>query len=204
MEQLAGRVKLIVCFRNPVDRAFSHYLMDARAEPGLSYAEKAWQFDALVRQGGTKYVRFGHYADQVAPYLARFGRAAIHPVFFEDIAVDPIRVFRDVCVFLGVASDYVPDKLGTRVNASKRYRSAPLFNFLRSGVRTMERIGLDGLVLFLKRTAVRDRILAIVEVRDDYEPMLPVTRRTLMEIYAEGNGRLSRMFGRDLASWNRA
>ena len=200
---LSGRVRLIVCFRNPADRAYSHFLMDARAEAGLSSEAKARRFDELVRAGGSKYVQFGHYADQLQPYLERFGREAVHAVFYDDIVADPQRVVRDLCAFLGVDASFVPASLSARVNASKRYRSVRLFRLLQGGVRLMERVGLGELVLYLKRTAVRDRVLEALEVPEGYEPMWPQTRRELVRIYAEGNARLGQRFGRDLRRWSR-
>jgi len=203
MAPLAGRVKLIVCFRNPADRAFSHYMMDAREERGLTQQDKVRRFDELVRSGGSKYVEFGRYSGQIAPYLRRFGRDSVHAVFFEDISSDPLRVFRETCAFLGVDPAIVPASLASRVNASKRYRSVRLFKGLQAGVRAMEAVGLERLVLYLKRTAVRDQVLRMLETPEDYEPMLPGTRRHLVDLYREGNERLAELFGRDLSGWNR-
>lgn len=200
---LAGRVRLIVCFRNPADRAYSHFLMDARAETGLPSEAKARRFDELVRAGGSKYVRFGHYADQLQPYLQRFGREAVHAVFYDDIVTDPLGVVRGVCAFLGVDKTFVPASLGARVNPSKRYRSVRLFNLLQGGLRVMERVGFGEVVLYLKRTAVRDRVLAALEVPEGYGPMLPQTRRELARIYAETNARLGQLLDRDLSGWSR-
>ena len=200
---LAGRVKLIVCFRNPADRAFSHFMMDAREDDGLTQEDKARRFDELVRKGGSKYVEFGRYADQLAPYVERFGRGSMHAVFFEDINSDPLRVVGDACAFLGVDPAFVPSSLTSRVNASKRYRSVRLFKGMQAGVRALEAAGLGHLVLYLKRTAVRDRVLRMLEVPEEYGPMLPETRRRLVEFYREGNDRLAGLFGRDLSQWNR-
>lgn len=201
---LAGRVKLIACFRDPADRAFSHFMMDAREQEGLTQEDKARRFDELVRTGGSKYVEFGRYADQVAPYLERFGRENLHAVFFEDIRSDPLRVVSDACAFLGVDPAFVPSSLTSRVNAAKRYRSVRIFKGLQAGVRVLEAAGLDRFVLYLKRTAVRDRVLRMLEVPEEYLPMLPETRKRLVEFYREGNERLAGLLGRDLSQWNRA
>jgi hypothetical protein len=204
MAQLSGRLKLISCFRNPVDRAYSHFMMDARAHAGLSDRDKARMFDELVRAGDSKYVRFGFYAAQISPFVEIFGRQAIHAVFFDDIRDKPHDVLRDICIFLGVASDFVPNSLMGSVNSSKRYRSVWLFNTLRGTVRLADRIGLGELIMFLKRIAIRDRVLELLEVPDQYHPMSRDTRRRLAATYADSNRRLGEIFDRDLSTWQKA
>lgn len=201
---LAGRMRLIVCLRNPADRAFSHYLMDARAFPDMTHAEKLRDFERLVREGDSKYVAFGHYAAQLEPYLERFGREAIHAVYFDDIANDPCGVVRDVCRYLGVDDSHAPAALATRVNPAKRYRSVRLFRTLQRGVRLAEHVGLEPLILRLKRNGVRDRVLGVLETREEYEPLPVELRRRLVERYCAGNARLGAILGRDLSAWNAA
>jgi len=194
-------VKILLAFRNPVERAYSHFMMDAREHQGLTYREKAALFDTLVERGGSKYVRYGLYAEQARPYLEFFGPERVLAVFFEDLTKDPRGVLRSVFGFLNVDTDFVPTFLHTRINESKRYRSVNLFNFLRTCVHTAERFGLAGLVLYLKRTSVRSRVLRMLEVSEQYEPMLPRTRNRLAEFYQDSNHELGKMFGRDLAVW---
>jgi hypothetical protein len=199
---LAGRVRLVVCLRNPAERAFSHYLMDARAFPDMSHAEKLRDFEWLVREGGSKYLEYGHYAKQLEPYLERFGREAIHAVFYDDITDDPAAVVADVCRFLGVDDSHSPAALAVRVNAAKRYRSVRLFRTLQRGVRVAEHLGLEPLILRLKRNGLRDRVLGALETREEYEPLPVELRHRLVGRYAAGNTRLGAILGRDLSAWN--
>jgi hypothetical protein len=202
MRCLVGHSRLLVCLRNPADRAYSHYLMDARADAALSDAEKQRRFHELALEGSSKYVSFGDYAAQLDPYLDAFGRERMHLLFFEDIAREPLEVFRQVCRFLAVSETFVPLRASEAVNAAKRYRSVRLFNLLRAGVRIAEQVGLAPLILQLKRAAIRDRVLAMLETSHAYAPMWPQTRKVLIERYAAGNARLARVVDRDLRSWS--
>jgi hypothetical protein len=203
MRFLAGHAKLLVAFRDPAERAYSHYLMDARDRPGLAEAERLRDFECVVARGGSKYVEFGHYARQLRPFIETFGPERLHCILFEDIRDRPREIMRGMFEFLGVDPGFVPSALQTKLNAAKRYRSARAFNLLRRVVRLAEMAGMSDLILYLKRTAVRDRVLRLLEVDESYTPLSPDMRRRLVEIFRESNRELSVMIGRDLDVWNR-
>jgi hypothetical protein len=203
MRFLAGRCKLIVAFRNPIDRAFSHFLMDAREWSGVSDEEKLERFRQLVEEGGSKYVEFGFYARQLRPYVEAFGLSNIHVVLFDDIRERPGEVMQGLLTFLGVDDSFVSSQLGTPVNAAKRYRSPRLFRLMRRLVRLLEAVGVGRFVLFLKRTAVRDRIIAMFEVDQAYSPLPASLRRRMLAIYEDDCAELSRLIDRDLSFWRR-
>lgn len=107
--------KIIVLLRDPIERAYSHYLMDVRAgrqrEPfyealmrDAEREEKAWGVSHL-------YVELGHYAAQVSRYLDTFGGDRVLVAMFEDLKRDAGGLLRLVCSFLEVdqeAVDSVP------------------------------------------------------------------------------------------------
>lgn len=85
--------KIIILLREPVDRAFSHYLMDVgdgiQDRPFLEalredYAshEKGWGVSNL-------YVELGMYCRQVSRYLECFGPGNVLILFFEEVFADP-------------------------------------------------------------------------------------------------------------------
>jgi hypothetical protein len=203
MRILAGRAKFLVAFRDPAERAFSHFMMDARERPGMTDTELLRDFERVVAGGGSKYVEFGHYARQLRPFLENFGPDMFHFVLFEDIRERPGDVMRGVFEFLGVNPDFVPSALQVKVNAAKRYRSVRAFEFLRRAVRLAEMAGFSDLVLYFKRTAVRDRVLSLLERDEPYTPIANAMRRRLVEMYRTSNRELSTMINRDLDAWNR-
>lgn len=201
MAFLSGSVRLIVALRHPVDRAFSHFLMDAREWPDTSHRKKLEEFRRISAQPESKYIRFGMYACQLQPVFEAFGPERIHVVLFEDIQSDPRGVIRGVLEFLGADGDFLPSKIETPVNAAKRYRSPRLFNVLRSAVRVGERLGLSRAILYLKKTAVRDKVIAMLEVDEGYEPLPAELHRELAGHYRADIQALERLIGRDLSSW---
>lgn len=201
MAFLAGSVRLVVALRHPVDRAFSHFLMDAREWPDASNRQKLDEFRRIIAKPESKYIRFGLYARQLEPVFETFGPERIHAVLFDDIQAEPRRVIRGVLEFLGADPGFVPSKIETPVNAAKRYRSPKLFKALRGAVQVGERLGLSGAILHLKKTAVRDKVIAMLEVDEGYEPLPMELRRELTSYYRADIQALEGLIGRDLGGW---
>ena len=97
--------------RDPVERTISHYwhMVELRGEmrPPLQ---------AILAE--PHYTEVSHYADQLQPYLERFGRDRIHVLTFEELKRDPQAAVRAVFAWLGVATDFVPEELGAAHNVT--------------------------------------------------------------------------------------
>ena len=98
--------KIIILLREPVGRAYSHYLNDAREgtekRPFLQavtedYARqhKGWGVSHL-------YADLGFYCHQVERYLATFPPHNVYIEFFEAFVGDPVPVLESIFRFLGV------------------------------------------------------------------------------------------------------
>lgn len=111
IKQSVPDAKIIILLREPIDRAFSHYLMDMR-----SGIQRRPFYDALRKDyaSPTKgwgishlYVELGLYCGQVSRYLERFGRENVIVLFFEEVFADPGSIslaLGRVLNFLGVDS----------------------------------------------------------------------------------------------------
>lgn len=194
-------MKLLVCLRNPVDRAFSHYMMSQRIS-SLSIEAKIVAFDKVARQTDCKFVRFGLYANQLDPFAHLFDKNQLHISLFDEIADDPIQMIQSVYRHIGVADDFLPNSLNTVVNRSALYRNEALFGALRKTVQATERSFLAPFILKLKMNGVRDKVLNWWRVSDTRTEMLAETRLFLQEYYAESNMRLIKDFGLDVSIWD--
>jgi len=104
--------KIIIALRNPVDRGFSHYLMDKRLGfVNLSYEDivlgnsKHPQAKLYCQQ----YVDLGQYYEQIKRYLAEFGEKQVKIVFYEDIIKDIQKVIKELYAFLNVDCSFSPN-----------------------------------------------------------------------------------------------
>ena len=104
--------KIIIMLRNPVDRAFSHYLMDYRL--GLV----SDSFESIIKKKSKhknaklfyqQYIDVSEYARQVSGYLDVFDKENILFIDYEDFKNDVSAVVDDAYIFLGVNDDFQPN-----------------------------------------------------------------------------------------------
>jgi hypothetical protein len=194
MAEVIPEAKLIASLRNPVDRAYSHYLKERGWiwEP-LEFADAiAAEPDRLahateVRRDRYAYLDKGRYLPQLQRVCEHFPRSSLLVVIFEDLRADPEGTFRRIFEFLDVDPSFVPPDLRTRVGSHKSLRS-------RRFHRALSR---------LPRSSAR-RALEKMNIRSsDPPPMDPAVRARLVEGYAEHNAALASWLGRNLDAWKR-
>lgn len=98
------QARFIYIMRDPVERTISHYwhMVELRGELRNP-------MDSITRD--PHYTEVSHYADQLAPYLARFGRDRVHVLTFEELKHDPQSAVRAVFDWLGVDADHMPEDI---------------------------------------------------------------------------------------------
>jgi hypothetical protein len=139
--ELLPNVKLIAVLREPVDRAISNYWMEYhRGNEPLSLGEAmrqepsrgAPEIDRVgardwsgkpVRAWG--YITRSRYAEQLERWLEHFPRSQLLIVEFDDLANDPLGVYRRVLEFIGVDPDVAPPPRFETRNAGSRSTTDP-------------------------------------------------------------------------------
>ena len=191
--------RIIISLRNPVQRAFSHYLMeyhsgreslpfDKAVQADLSRCEKGWGVSF-------QYVELGLYADQVERYLTAFGRSRVLVILFEDLIRDTPSVMRRIAEFLDIDPAGYPQSAFDEVHfpfEATRGRFARKVLRWRS-LRHWSRNWIPQEV----RRAVRNRLL----YRDADKPQLDFeTRKALAMRFAPDVLRLEDMLERELGA----
>jgi hypothetical protein len=192
-ERMAGLIpeaRLIAILRDPVDRAYSHYMLNrAQGSEWLTF-EAALEVEAsrltsgdLVATRMFSYVRRGLYLQQLLEVCRWFPRAQLHVMLFDDLRDRPAETYRSLCEWLGLAP-FSPPNLGEQLNAHIRFRSIRVRNLGR------------------RLPALGTRIVgALNAYRTPYEPMDPKLRGELKQLFAQPNERLAEWLGRDLSMW---
>lgn len=109
-------IRLMICLREPVDRAFSAYLyMIKQGRISCSFEEAVMAVDELVDHGC--------YARHLLPYIEQFGKARIFTGLFDDLQQDPAAFARRMLDFLGVTPLALPESLKGRSLPAARPRS---------------------------------------------------------------------------------
>ena len=125
-------MKIITLFRDPVERAWSHWCMEfaRRADSlpfGVAIREGRRRLDAdkLHRsQRVFTYVERGFYAEQVHRVLAHFPKKNCLFLRFDDLTRDPNNVLRQVFDFIGVSPLMEQPPIHANMRAKADYGSA--------------------------------------------------------------------------------
>jgi hypothetical protein len=95
--------KVVILLRDPVARAFSHYLMDKRL--GLVNKELVEIFnseEARDKLNFQQYFLLGNYASQVKKYLSLFGKNNVKIFFSEELKSNRNNTIQNLYRFLGI------------------------------------------------------------------------------------------------------
>jgi Sulfotransferase domain len=106
IHEAVPHARIIMILRDPIDRAYSQYLMR------IKYRHlKSSFYDELMRDYNSKekvwgvsdlYIEFGMYHEQVKRYLDQFGKEHIKIILFEEFIHHPTEKVNEVLSFLGV------------------------------------------------------------------------------------------------------
>ena len=153
--------KIIIMLRDPIDRAFSHYLMDVRAGMQALPFYDALNDDYHAFEKGYYishlYVELGMYYNQIKRYIDVFGHQSLLILSFDDFKRNSGMVFKEVARFLDIDLESVDSIATDRVYnafAAPRNKAAKLI--LRN-----KAINMFGKVLIPKsgRVFLKEKIL---------------------------------------------
>ena len=189
--------RLVAVLRNPVERAFSDYLMYRRdgVEPDGDFGRALDQQEERRQRGEPTgwYVETGFYGRQLARYRDAFPREQVSVHLFEDLVRDPDGTMGAIFTFLGV--DPVPLRSVDQYNASGVPRNPVLGAVLRS----RRWIGPPLKKVLPER--LRPAIERFVQRGLDRPTLAPEHRARLVDTYADDVRLLERLTGRDLSPW---
>jgi hypothetical protein len=196
-------VKLIVTFRNPIERAFSQYQKHVRKSLALDF-ETALERDP-------EYVERGYYYRQLLRYEKLFPKNRILVLIYEDIKKDPSVHLGRILTFLGVDPSRVPPSaekiIPSEALGSGLYKySSPVTTFLR------HKLGLGAAIDVVKKSPLMPAVDKLfyhfgpapksADAKKAAKPsMRPETRAKLAALFDEENRELAAHLGRDLSFW---
>lgn len=128
--------KLMVCLREPVDRAFSAYLNLRRV--GLFNGTFEQALVALPN-----LVDHGYYFRHLEPYVRDFGRERIFVAIFDDLVADPNAFAARVFEFLKVMRKNLTPEERSRALPAARARSLVVARLVKRSAQIARRLGLS-------------------------------------------------------------
>ena len=183
LNEINAQAPIIIVLRNPIDRAYSNYLMKVRERREMLSFEDALEAEAERLAAhwawGWGYVDVGLYAEQVKAYLDNFERVLLM-LFEEDIVAG--QATGKILDFLGLqAFDEGPDNVHVNISGYPKNR-------------VLHRLMTDELVIrkiknMVKATPlyVRSKKLyrKVLGANLKKKPMSPETRRMLKERFQD-------------------
>lgn len=197
ISQKFPHAKIIMILRNPVERAFSHYLMDLRMgiesgnfmealQKDISRTEKGWGISNL-------YIELGMYYEQVNRFLKLFPHEQIKILLHEDFKNNPSKTMEGICQLLNADGSF-------QFDFSKSYNKAavPRKNWIKklNNQRAMTHF-------LRKRLPVQWKAgFKKVFFTEKHKPeMTADERKFLTDIYRTDIEKLSALLHTDLSSW---
>ena len=188
--------KIIVMLRNPIDRAFSHYLMDYR----LGLVSDSFE-DIINKKSKHKnahlfyqqYIKVGEYATQLKRYFDVFDKKNILLIDYEDFKSDVASTVDSVYSFLNVSTEFSAD-----VNKKHNTFTMPknkLIRFMYSFVVIRNILSF----IFPKNMVKAGRLILF---RKNKKPkLLEETRNQLKHYFSNDVRLLESLIGKDYSKW---
>lgn len=191
IEQLNPAMRLLVCLREPVDRAFSDYL------DLVKNGQFHGSFDAALEQF-PRLVDRGRYATHLQRYVEHFARESLCVQLFDDLRSDAQAYADTVFDFLEITRiDLPPSALKSRMPAGKP-RNAGLAAAAKAGSRAVKRLGLRRLRSRVKRSVALRQAL-YQPYASDRPTVDPAVAARLRQVFAPEVQALDELLGLPVA-----
>lgn len=186
-------VKIILCVRNPIERAYSDYSMHYRlgrvnssVENYLSPASSNWP----------AFIETGLYMRHLKMWLKYFPKENIHTCVFDDLANDPYKLQGDLYRFLGVDVAFRGLSLNTPFNTATQ---GDLPRTLRHAINSTS-VG-RVFASWAKHLSVNGIIRKALSRKFIYPKLPQAVANALRDYYARDVDELSNFLARDLSQW---
>lgn len=199
IRQYIPDVRLVAILRDPIERAFSGYLMNVMQKRETSSFEEAIEDEPRrLRENwyGARYLDAGHYSEQIRRYLSAFPKEQLKVYLYDDLKDDTHGLLEDLFNFLDVDPTF-------EVNTSWKHNVSGIpTNRLVDAVigQRPSRYWLRRMKPYVPKSLVRLRHK--IRRQYMYRPQLdPETRARLIPRFKDDILWLQDFLDRDLSAW---
>jgi hypothetical protein len=190
--------RILMMLRNPIERAWSHYLMVLRLGKTLEkeFLREIESDSRAPRQGwgvSQNYVELGRYSEQLERYRAHFPADRIKVLVYDDFRADSEGTLRGIFAFLGVDPGASLElERSPNAAAVPRFRKLNYLLFQSGLVNRVKRMVPEGWKGAAKKAMF---------TRADMPTLGEAERQVLCDTYRDEVSRLGELLGRDLSHW---
>jgi len=189
-ERLPG-VKILVILRNPVDRAYSHYCMDLRL------GKTSPQIDSEIFQ----FIEDGLYYKHLKRYFSVLPDKQFFVALYDELVENSALFIRQIYDFLGVAADFIPDDINTRVYAKKPLpRYGWVYEKIYRAFRDAQKRRKNPLIPLQGKQWMVNNMHKILP-KTDYPEFTPLIKTEIAKLYHDDIAELSNWLGKDCNHW---
>jgi hypothetical protein len=196
ISEFAPNAKIVVCVRNPIDRAISNYkhlIRVGNIDRGMGF------LDALKVSSGL--VEKGLYAKYLEQFLLHFPESSIVIVIAEETEKDPERVVKDIYRRIGLSTDFLPTVTTERVHKGSVPRilwmevaRVKLYRYLASR-------GYGTVVQWIKRSGLPEIYRSFNSSQNNNEQISMQNRLNVARYFSEDVHNLKKMTGLSFPDW---
>lgn len=162
--------RIIVSLRNPVERAYSHYVMNVSVgyDTNQTFEHALNATKQRVWGGGNLYLEWSSYFEGLKSYFELFKRENIKVLVFEDWVKEKEENLKEIFNFLNIEAD-VNIRLEEQFNQKVGYKNIKTLNFLRSKyIRTW----VDAVLPQKAKEVLKGALFQKEEVQNRVDPVL--------------------------------
>lgn len=185
--------KLMVCLREPSQRAFSEFLYCTKV--GLMTSN----FETALEEA-QELIDHGRYAKHLGPYMKHFRPEQIFVGIFDDLIANPQQFFDRLCDFLGLDHVLLPSQLKEKVLPAATPRLPRVTKFARRIGWKVRRFGFPGVVGMIKESSLLRRVLYNSYAPNEKPQMSPWARAYLHEVFSPEVQQLDALLGTNLSA----
>ncbi|AFZ34043.1 sulfotransferase [Stanieria cyanosphaera PCC 7437] len=198
IKQYLPNAKLIAILRNPVERAYSDYLMHIRDAIGSRPLSEQIKYSAHK----SFIIRKGFYYEPLKFYYDQFSPEQIKVFLYEDFCKQPQEIMQEMYRYLDVDDTFCPD-VSKKAQVAKVPKNQTINNLLQrqNPLRTLVANSLKIIVPLETRQKLRDSLVNFNSVDKKQAPLSEEDRKQLIKIYQEDILKLQDLLQKDLSMW---
>lgn len=192
-------VKLLICLRNPIERAYSHFHYFQHIH---KFETSSMSFEEALVKHPIPYIYKSLYYSRLKPYFELFPRENILILIYEDIKENPKRFIRNIYKFLEIDEFFIPSSLDKKINNVTALKYPHLIKVYPTISNLLRKIKLGFLIRIFKKTRLK-KIIKLTESKKTLErsPIKHETREYLQSKFKEDIENLEKLVGRNLDIW---
>ncbi len=183
-------MKLIAILRNPIQRAYSNYLMYVRWGEEKRSFSKALKEELKGKElpQGKQYIALGYYYNSLKTYQEKFGKSQLKIFINEDLKDNPEETFKSICEYLKIATNFTPNTT-KKYNTNNRVETRPVLKALKAVNRK----------LYITKY-LPDNLKKRIATKPS---MKKKDKELLLSLYADEIDNLQLFLNRDLSHWKK-